>query len=301
MATSTAAVFKNEFKKNKLGLDYPNEACFCRTQWDGIPQIVFLVYRVFISTYVWGWLIFSIVKTPVFPLPPKYGHVWPAFLTNWSYTVLALYLLWAAVVAVYMGTQDSVNALLEKPSPFPIQNNTEEQPPNDTPFGEPRMVQSNTNSLLPWYLKVQWGLFAIIANVAFIITLIYFLFLFPQIYEKYGLRPVDFHIHGFNSIVIVFEMFVAAYPVRLLHIIYPVLYGLSYVLFSLFYWASDHENHVVYKGLLDWNVPGQTIVVILVLAVVVMPLLQLMLFGIYHLRTWLYLRFQRPTTVDAYA
>lgn len=97
------------------------------------------------------------------------------------------------------------------------------------------------------------------------------------------------HLHLLNSIVILLEMALSAIPVRLLHGLYPLIFGLIYVIFSAIYWAMDHEN-VLYPNVLDWNQPGMTVIVTLGLAIVIVPLLQLFLFGLYNLRLKIYKR-----------
>jgi len=69
--------------------------------------------------------------------------------------------------------------------------------------------------------------------------------------------------------------------------VYVWLYGLAYLIFSTIYWAVDHSN-VMYPGVLDWNVPITTAVVILVLFVIGIPLVQFILFNIYQLRLYIY-------------
>ena len=302
-------------------------------QWPW-PSLVLVLYRTIITIYIWAWLIYSVVLMPVFPPPqpepepvtvpfvstiepdnntstldpdnsttlpvtsapteepvPTYGHVWPAFLTNWSYTVLAIYLTVATIVCVRRALKEG--SLLERPLPLP-----------DTSDCFPRgnssqNLQDQREAPLPWDLKIEWCLFAIISNFVFIITLIYFGILYPRLVATrgYHVQAVDVHIHGVNSIVIVIEMFLAAYPVRLLHIIYPILYGLAYVIFSLLYFATDPVNHIVYRNVLDWRYPGQTIGVILGLALIVIPIFQLMLFGLYRLRLWIYKTYVRSWVV----
>lgn len=233
-------------------------------QWNW-PQMIYMMYRLAVAIYIMCWLIYSIYFMPEFN-----GHVWPAFLTNWSYTVLACYLIVAAVVVIRRTTP----AAMSRPAPLSM-NHPELAP---SPLGN-----------LAIDLKTEWCLFAVISNFAFIITFIYFAVLYPHIYAPgQKIRAVDFHIHGFNSVVIIIEMMICAFPIRLLHAIYPMIYGLTYVLFSIIYWAFDHKNNVVYKNVLDWNKPGQTIGVILGLGFLVIPILQLALFGLYRLRVWIY-------------
>lgn len=270
--SSSTSILKYEFQKNKIWLSHPQHEIFYRTQWDW-PQLVYMLYRIAVAIYILAWLIESIIFMPTFN-----GHVWPAFLTNWSYTVLTVYLFVAAGVVI---RRNGGSVSTDRPPSLQAQ-----KPEQDR----------NVDRPLPMDLKIEWALFAIVSNFSFIVTLIYFAILYPVIYgEKNNptgksILAVDLHIHGINSVVVLMEMLISAYPVRLLHCVYPIAYGLTYVLFSLVYWAIDHNN-VVYKNVLDWNKPGSTIGVVLGLGFVVIPLFQLLLFGIYRLRIWLYEKF----------
>lgn len=45
--------------------------------------------------------------------------------------------------------------------------------------------------------------------------------------------------HAFNSVCMLFDCFIVAFPTRLMHFVYPLAVGLIYGLFSLIYfWAG---------------------------------------------------------------
>lgn len=79
-----------------------------------------------------------------------------------------------------------------------------------------------------------------------------------------------------------------SYPVRLLHVIYPMMFGIMYVLFTVIYWLFDETNNVLYPNILDWNHPGKTIAIFLSFIFVFIPLLQLIWYGIYQLKLLLF-------------
>ena len=133
------------------------------------------------------------------------------------------------------------------------------------------------------------------------VTLIYFPFLLPLAMKEnpeFAASPLDINIHGVNSIIMLLDNFFTAIPVRLLHVIYPIIYGAIYVIFSAIYFAFDPENHVVYPGLLDWRSPGVTIAVIVVVVGVLLPLIQLAWYGWYRLRLWTFRKFYHHDYCD---
>jgi hypothetical protein len=53
------------------------------------------------------------------------------------------------------------------------------------------------------------------------------------------------------------DLLLNAIPVRLLHGIYVVIYGVIYIIFTaIFYAAGNHA--AIYPAVLDWGMPGRT-------------------------------------------
>ena len=144
---------------------------------------------------------------------------------------------------------------------------------------------------LPWYMKLNWLIYNVVAVFAFLVTIIYFAALYPMIARQYkvnfGPSIIDINLHAINSVIMFLEILVNGIPIRILHVLYPLIYGAVYVIFSAIYWSVDHRN-VLYPGVLDWNKPGTTIVIMLILAFVVIPLFQLLLFLAYKLKVFIY-------------
>lgn len=140
---------------------------------------------------------------------------------------------------------------------------------------------------ITWYMKLSWMLYDIICITAPVVSVVYFTTIYPKIKNRYGPSGIsleDLNVHGINSVIVLVEMCLTSYPVRLLHALYPVMYGFAYVVFSLSYWSSDPVHNVLYPGVLDWNSPGKAIMVVLALAFIGIPFLQLIHFGFYQLK-----------------
>ena len=131
--------------------------------------------------------------------------------------------------------------------------------------------------------------------------MLYFPLLLPLAMKEnpeFAGSALDINIHGVNSIIMLLDNFFTAIPVRLLHVIYPAIYGAIYVIFTAIYFAFDTENHVVYPGLLDWRSPGVTIAVVIVVIGVLLPLIQLVWYGWYRLRLWTFRKFYHHDYCD---
>ena len=140
-----------------------------------------------------------------------------------------------------------------------------------------------------WYMKLTWFLSTIVYVFGIIVTIVYFSALFPYIGVTKGFIH-DLDVHAFNTLQIFIDMAIIARPVRLLHAIYPLIYGAIYLIFSVIYWSQDKKNNVLYPGVLDWNQPERTGLNMVLLAVLGIPLLQMILFGIFRLRLYVYKR-----------
>jgi hypothetical protein len=218
-------------------------------------------------------------------------YAWPVYLTNWSYFVLSAHLLIALVVAcVHTAEQGNHCCHREHVGDIEqtdmIDRDCDDYTPNVTSTeAEDDEVLIRQPQSLPWYMKFSWMLFNVAAVGAILVSIVYWTALYPQMkYNKTDMRfIVDFNLHGVNSIVILLEMFIAATPIRLMHFIYPLIYGAAYAIFSLIFWADDNSR-VIYPKVLDWNDPGTTILVVVILALVGLPIFQLFLYGLYRLR-----------------
>ena len=162
-----------------------------------------------------------------------------------------------------------------------------------TDLNDPRMNRTS------WYMKVTWFLADVIYVFAIIVTVVYFTALFPNIGATEGSFFIhDLNVHAFNTVQILIDIAIVARPVRLLHVLYPLLYGVIYVIFSIIYWSKDKENNVLYPNILDWNKPGTTILFMILLTLLGLPVLQLMLFGLYRLRLYIYKRLYETVYID---
>lgn len=75
-------------------------------------------------------------------------------------------------------------------------------------------------------------------------------------------KPASVVKHSLPAFLILFDMFVSAFPMRLAHSIYPAVYGVIYVVFSFVFWreawpAIDGPGKLY--SVLDWNRPAPTL------------------------------------------
>ena len=234
-------------------------------QWP-MSQALYAGLRIIFAVLAVSGLVYALYVTPWV----HYGHPLAVYLTSWAYTLLVLYQLWSAVVVLLRTYRGD----LSFPWPPPVQN----RPPYN--------IVTGTDKPIDWDVRLLWLLFILAANITLFVTIIYFTMVFPK--QMHKMDIVNIQVHALNSLTILDVLLFSAIPVRILHAIYPILFGVVYVIFSVVYWALDKPNHVIYPSILDWNQLTRTLSLVALFLLVVVPVLQLLLFGLYRLRIWLY-------------
>jgi len=92
--------------------------------------------------------------------------------------------------------------------------------------------------------------------------------------------------HSLNTIYVVVDMFANAVPVRIYHMVYPLLVGLVYTIFNVLYFVNNGRGpngHPYAYDLMDWRNPlGSTVTVLL--GFVLAAIAQFLLYGFYRAR-----------------
>lgn len=97
----------------------------------------------------------------------------------------------------------------------------------------------------------------------------------------------NLQLHGINSVIVFVDLLLNAIPVRLLHGIYVVIYGVIYIIFTaIFYAAGNHD--AIYPAVLDWGMPWRTIGIVLGVAILGVTVIQLLLFCVHKIKLKIY-------------
>lgn len=240
------------------------------SQW--FPDVVVTIFRGIFAGFCLGWIIYSGFH------PANGEEKWFIYLTNWGFTFLTLYFIWATVVCVlhhlggtnYQGTAMQLRAV--------------ESDRNDVEGGNVQPVEK-----MSWYHKGLWVIFNIAANAAILITLLYWTLIFGG--KTSGL---DIATHLMNSVLIVIDVMLSATPVRILHVVYPWILGFLYAMLTVIFWAAKGSNArdepYIYSYIDYNNTPAMSSGIIVGFVLVGQPLVQAILFGLYKLRGFLSLK-----------
>ena len=247
-------------------------------QWLSLP--FFLAFRLIVTAYNFAWLIYNIYK---------YQAKLFIFLTNWTYLILNLYFLQATTLTL---CTLYCECKTERRGASYNSNQTRPSVEKGSGDGNANQNEKTTEEVrekdvlrLPW--KISWFLYVISANNSLLITAGYWtLRILFEVDE-----PIDGNNitkHSLNSVFMVIDTFLSSIPVHLFHSVYPLLYVILYIAFTVVYWKLGGTNYegqpYIYK-LLDYsNFEASTGCIITFSLLLVQPVLQLMLFGLVKLR-----------------
>lgn len=245
-------------------------------------QWLFLVYRWVLGLYFFGWLITAGIRSG----SPKFF----IFLTNWSFIVWNIYLLWAAISSTFKYFKANLYDTVRKKDEVV----TEQESFLASPVG----CCGKESNGIAWYQQIQWFLFIAGAEAAFTVMILYWLLL----YRGGNVDGVNANTHLVNGLFSLVDVLVTGTPVRFLHLIYLPLYGAIYVSFSGIYFAANGTNHngdrYIY-GVLDYgNNPGTAAGVVIGTVLVVSVLFHFIFYGLFWLRTALVTLFWRYACHD---
>lgn len=87
--------------------------------------------------------------------------------------------------------------------------------------------------------------------------------------------------HGINFLYSILIIIASRKPIKLQHVYMPVLFSLCYMIFTVIYFAATKIK--VYP-ILDWDKPGKAIKWVVLYTFVCVPIVHLLLFGLYRLK-----------------
>nr|XP_054767521.1 protein rolling stone-like [Lytechinus pictus] len=308
MADETSCCKRIPIKRGDFGLNWKAPQDFARSQWP-IPGWLYQIYRILFMVYIVVWLTMNTAWQI-----EGIGGLYFIYLTNWSFIVLAFYGIVAALSSVFFfckgkkrqrTTADAsrmedgaINPSFVADQEMPSGEGNESPKTNRPTMkstGHPTPSVYEEYSTNPWYFKLTWVLLNINVAIAPLVSIIYWALLHDYSNDDDDSRDplgdgINVNVHGMNSVLILLDLFVSAYPLRIVHIIYCIIYSLTYALFSLIFWAAGgvdpYGNRYIYP-ILNWeDIPGLTCAYMLGLAVILF-VVQCVMYGLYRLRVFL--------------
>ncbi|KAH3820772.1 protein rolling stone-like [Dreissena polymorpha] len=287
---------RRELQRKYFGFTEAHPARFCFWQWR-VPPLAILLYRFCVAAYTMFWVIYTSRNTPDTKIQEHSISIM-AFLTTWTYIVLTVYLVLHFIITCVHFLKSELGLLRRLTSenhrrlfhelqvqPSLWGNQEYEYVPGTADGTDVELVITYSPNLLS---KIVWILYNIASSASIMVTILFWALLFPYL-PKEGDKYLLFNIqlHAVTSVIVILEHSLSAIPIRLQHAIFTLIYGLCYLTFAGIMYAVHHSN-IFYPGVLDFSQPSRTAVMCVVVVFVVLPLIQLFLFGIYKFRMWLF-------------
>ncbi|XP_012258777.2 uncharacterized protein LOC105687580 isoform X1 [Athalia rosae] len=206
----------------------PSTRLFSESQWQENVNVWYFLYR-WLNFGCWS----AIIVCSIFDLGSRYPgeekRTWLIYLTHWDLVLGAAQAFLGAVLVTRRRN-------LERRLNFD---------PDYLVFGRVE--------------RAYWILYTITSSLAICVTVGYWGAVYdPKVHNK---DPLNFMLHLLNSILILFDLLIVAFPLRIEHFWWPVSCVTIYLLFTVFYYLAGGLDknglHYIYK-VLDWEKPGRS-------------------------------------------
>lgn len=275
-------VLRAEFRLVQFRLQYTNAADFAESPWLGVPIV--LVYRTVIAAFCTAVLIGSGLY-----YSGNKGK-WFIFLTNWSFFFVTLYYICATIVTGvhfknrYQQQQNVITDGNENDRSLQMGVMSEDKEPRSCVDVESEAIviadpsEASRIIQMRWFHQALWVIYNIASTAALLVTISFYTFF-------RGAGAMSVFTHGVNSILVVIDTMLSSIPVRLFHVVYPALYFIVYLIFTLIYWAAGQPY--IYPMTDYTGQPVFSAITVVCLFFIALPLCQTLMFGFYCLRVWM--------------
>ena len=234
-------------------------------------QWLYVAYRWILALFFLSYVIQSLVSN---------GGYYFIYLTLWSLTLYTAYLLWSASSITVRFVQEHIRPVL-------CIKREVKQADDGCRCSSCCYKDGDTTT---WYMKIQWLLFYIGIEGACIVTLLFWTLLYP------GCRGTDsceshenYIVHLVNGLTAFLEVWITGIPIHLYHVIYSMMFGSTYAVFTGLYFAGNGTNNIdggnyIYTVLNYEKSPSTAAVTVILPVILLLPLLHLFLFANYLAR-----------------
>ncbi|XP_072928171.1 protein rolling stone isoform X2 [Hemitrygon akajei] len=288
MGSSWIKRFTQEFTMKKVSPIARKPQLILQSQWR-IHPVIWLCYRIFMAAYSLAWCICSGIQTNSFK--------WFIFLTHLSYTMLTAYFNLALINLICcivfgkkketQNVKEASSAELSLPNP-----KSAIEVEGGSSLCVKRKEFPSPPSLLRHPINVQWDLLNMMCVISLYVTIAFW-----SIDYVPGLvapDSINIHVHVVNSVMVLLELGMTAAPIHLAHFVYVLLYCLSFILFTIVYWALGGTNlkgkPYIYKILNYSKSLGAATGCIIGSLCIILPLLQFLVWNLHLLKHHIYLR-----------
>ena len=260
--------FRSEFQLRKFGFSDIGINDVCGMKNFCISSGWILLYRYVATLYV----VIVMILSALYHRSPR----WFIFLTNWNFILNTFYFIAVTIMSAYHW----LNVQRIKKT---NQNDLEQED------SERRNVISTeeSDSSPSFFVGTICVLMETSMITSIIVVLLFWIILSSEIEGKSsGKQFVSISRHGINLLLLLLDFMFHRIPIRVLHFVYTLLFGVLYVVMSVVYCFTT-TNHI-YGKFIDWyNNPTTTVVTVLATFAAIF-LIHFALYGLHRLKVALY-------------
>ncbi|XP_035698721.1 protein rolling stone-like [Branchiostoma floridae] len=264
---------RSEFRLKSFGLTHSDRHVFTRTPWLS-NQLPFVLYRAAACLYQ------VIVYSTIHATDGKFRPKSLAFLTEWGYLLLTVHIVLSAGLCFgdYYNSRSQREAAPDDALYLTGSTTGNAAATGDLTTHTSLGQDSAQTPQLAWHYKLYWALYNVSFSWGICITILFWTLETPDI------SAGSIFAHAINSVTIVIDVMVSGLPCRLLHFVYPLTFGVVYILFTVVYWAAggtglDGQPYIY--PFLDYGGNPVLAAIVAVLAVLVaIPLCHCIVFGL---------------------
>lgn len=227
-----------------------------------------MAYRLLTLLFSYGWFIAHLVRSYHSGLLNEFL----LYITHWFETTYNVYLPIAFVIA--MKGKNEMTVAPSKYSQDDIFSLKDSQSNNCKIISAKRIDTSDTcfniaisedasdgqyksirHERLGWYHKLCWYLYELSLVGSVLVSISYWVFLYPRNGATFSISPFDIYQHGLTAILLLIDLLLLRIPIKIGHAVYHCAFGSLYMMLSLFISLIRHsqgrQEYAVY-WLLDW-------------------------------------------------
>ncbi|XP_066917619.1 protein rolling stone-like isoform X1 [Clytia hemisphaerica] len=258
--------FKAEFKLEKLKFKHDSIEDFYTLRCCGVSNHLWLL-RLLFALYALAILIHSAVAF--------HTQYWAIFLTQWGHVVSTIYLCTGSALSIYYTFQKS-NIIVSNKADFELSS------PVTDMHDKVVFREISVSNMVPKKVCFFW----LVANMSYVIGGLIIILYWGFVHQDHFLDGADaefanINLHGVVYGLVVIDFLLSGIPIRILHGVYPVLFGLTYGVFSAIFTLST--KRAIYP-VLKWHTHAIQALIFSLMALGVVIVVQIFFYGAHRLK-----------------
>ncbi|XP_077966435.1 protein rolling stone-like [Styela clava] len=153
---------------------------------------------------------------------------------------------------------------------------------------------------IKWLRGITWLFFTLTVGPTFVVTILFWSYVAPDLDPDIAYSVISIFRHGISFALLLIDLFVSAFPVRIAHGVYMMALAAFYGIFTIILWRAKVTDAVY--GILDWEkYPELASGIIVAVTLIAAPCIHLALFLLYRLRMHVYNRYHMEESSSHHA